>query len=213
MPPELQTHTLLRVAGPEVLQGVAPAWVDGSLLKAPWVVVRRATTSPEGLIPVGVRGNCREQRFGSWISTDAILEHVTPQMLVWRRAWGDVSRRAVIPALAALDIVATIMSKHDLQAHWGPGGSVGFELASGSATASKNSDLDLIVRADGALPDEQARSLSVALSSLAVRADVLLEMPQGAIALSEYARTDCQTGTFVLRTTQGPQLIRGSGEL
>jgi len=208
MPPELQTHTLLRVTGPEALQEVGPPWIVGSLCKAPWVVVRRASRSDNGLIPVGIRGDSREQRFGSWISTEAVLESVTPQMLVSRRAWDEAPRCGVIPALAALDAVAKIMSEHDLDARWGPGGSVGFELASGTATATTNSDLDLVVRTDAALLSEQARSLSAALSSLAVRADVLLEMPRGAIALAEYARTDGRTGTFVLRTTRGPQLIR-----
>jgi phosphoribosyl-dephospho-CoA transferase len=175
-------------------------------------VIRRAAT-PHGLIPVGVRGGSRAQRFASWISTNAILEYVTPQMLVSRRAWGDTARREVVPAFAALDDVVRIMREHHLEGYWGPGGSVGFELASGTVTATLNSDLDLIIRTGSALTGERARSLSAALSSLAVRADVLLEMPQGAIALSEYARMDERPGSFVLRTTRGPRLVGSPAEL
>src|SRR5689334_13499633 len=41
---ELKTHTLLRIRGAGDLAGGAPvpAWVERSLQRAPWVVVRRA---------------------------------------------------------------------------------------------------------------------------------------------------------------------------
>ena len=215
MIPEPQTHTLLRVAGPQALHAAAaaPAWVGDSLRRAPWVVIRRASPV-DALIPIGVRGASREQRFASWLSPRAILEYVTPRMLVSRRAWSVASPRAAdLPALAALDSVARIMREHGLQDCWGPGGSVGFELASSAATATSNSDLDLIVWTDRALTDERARSLHAALGSLAVRTDVLLEMPRGAIALAELFRADGRPGTRVLRTTQGPRLIRNLAEL
>ena len=45
---------------------------------------------------------------------------------------------------------------------WGPGGSVGFEIATGAATATATSDLDLILRQDVRLgPNEATDLLSI----------------------------------------------------
>jgi phosphoribosyl-dephospho-CoA transferase len=177
-------------------------WVARSLLRAPWVVVRR-TQARDSMIPVGVRGESRQQRFAAWVSPAAILECVTPRALAALRAWTSSPRCAEVPALAALDSVEKIMRAHDLESLWGPTGSVGFELACGCRTATVGSDLDLAVQLDRSVSAAHARSLHEALVALPVRSDVLLEMPQGAVALAEYARLP---GSFVLRTPQGPRL-------
>jgi phosphoribosyl-dephospho-CoA transferase len=179
-----------------------PSWVDDSLRRAPWVVVRRAVH--DALIPVGVRGASRAQRFAAWVALVDVLRCVTPQALASERGWRRLPRCTQIPALAELDQVQEIMSAHGLDEAWGPGGSVGFELASGCATANLDSDLDLVLYLDALLPSAVARSLQTALDKLAVRADVLCETPHGAVALTEYARTpDC----FMLRTLEGPRLV------
>ena len=214
MPPESRTpfaaHTLLRIDGAAVLRADTslPAWVCESLERAPWVVVRRASCR-DGLVPVGIRGDSRQQRFAAWVSEDASREQVTPQWLASQRLWVTCARRALAPALAALDTVEKIMHRHGFEGCWGPGGSVGFELASGRSTVNQNSDLDLVVQLERAIPALDARSLLSSLAVLAVRIDVLLEMPQGAVALSEYARA----GGFVLRTAQGPRLVRDIADL
>jgi phosphoribosyl-dephospho-CoA transferase len=101
------------------------------------------------------------------------------------------------------------MLEHGLEDRWGPGGSVGFELASGCATATASSDLDLMLWLGDVIPVAGARSLLEALAGLSVRTDVLLEMPCGAIALAEYARA----AGFMLRTTQGPRMVGNVAEL
>lgn len=210
MRPELSTHTLLKVSGPESLAGVAaevPAWVAESLRNAPWVVVRRAPLV-NGFIPVGVRGSSRHHRYACWLFSAAVVERVTPQALVLKQAWVTAPRRSAIPAIAALEAVSSIMYEYDLGHCWGPGGSVGFELASGCPAATRRSDLDLVVATDIPLSTGPARALLAALQKLPVRADVLLEMPYGAVALSEYTRAPHSTVGLVLRTTQGPKLIR-----
>jgi phosphoribosyl-dephospho-CoA transferase len=206
--PEFKAHTLLRVDGPRVLSDAPPTWVNESLLRAPWLVVRRAQISGE-LIPVGVRGTLRGQRFASWVAADAVLELVTPRTLAHRRAWTliDPVRRRAIPALSVLDGVQEIMAAHRLDGVWGPGGSVGFELASGAAVATASSDLDVGVEVDR--PESFfTSSLAVALATLSVRVDVLLETPDGAISLPEYVNARSESGSFVLRTTEGPRLVR-----
>jgi phosphoribosyl-dephospho-CoA transferase len=141
------THTLLRVSGPEVLFDYVrmPEWVGESLRVSPWVVVRRESVR-DGMIPVGVRGSSRNQRFSSWVSADGILEQISPEALVASKSWLDAPRRHTIPALRALDPVAAIMSDHGFAECWGPGGSVGFELASSQPVATGESDLDVVVR-------------------------------------------------------------------
>jgi phosphoribosyl-dephospho-CoA transferase len=209
---EWAPHTLLRIAGPGALsvaperrdrREVLPEWVCGSLQRAPWMVVRRAQVR-DGLIPVGVRGESRQERFAAWISIRDVLECVTPHALASRHAGTHSPRHAGIPALAALDSVSTIMRAHGFHGVWGPTGSVGFELASGCPTATLESDLDLAVQLDS-LPDlATARLLHRDLSQLPVRTDALLETPQGGASLAEYVR---MPQCFVLRTAAGPRLV------
>jgi phosphoribosyl-dephospho-CoA transferase len=203
MLPEPETHALLRVAhAPLPADGAAmPTWAAAALARAPWVVVRRAR-GHEGLIPVGVRGHGRSERLAAWLHPEAVLECLTPAELASRAGWQDSARRASIPALAALDTVASLMRHHRLT--WGPCGSVGFELATGLATATASSDLDLMVCGDRPLPHAQAAALWAELSQLSVRADVLLEGPAGGLLLEEYARAP---RSLVLRTADGPRLI------
>jgi phosphoribosyl-dephospho-CoA transferase len=206
---EALTHALLRIVGPSALiSDVAPPrWVGESIVRAPWVVVRRARRRRGGgLLPVGVRGPSRAERFAGWLASADVIDCVTPEALARRRAWSVRLRGAPNGfALAeALDAADSILRAHGLASSWGPAGSVAFELASGSATVTEASDLDLVVRAAAWMAPTCATSLYAALSELAVRADVLLETPLAAIALSEYARG----GPHVLaRTVDGPRLV------
>ncbi|MCL2770469.1 MAG: hypothetical protein FWD42_10240, partial [Solirubrobacterales bacterium] len=64
----MQTHSLLRIDCAAALLGASPppGWVTEALLRAPWVVVRRAPLQ-DGLLPVGVRGAVRAARFAAWL--------------------------------------------------------------------------------------------------------------------------------------------------
>ena len=199
------THALLCIAPGQALttEGAVPAWVTEQLARTPWVVVRRAGAA-RGLLPVGVRGRSRAERFAAWLPASAVLECITPTQLAARRAWRHHPRRTEVPALAALEEVAAMMVPANLAAHWGPGGSVAFELASGCPTASAASDLDLIVRLDTVLPAATAGALLAQLRQLPVRADVLLETPRGGVALSEYVRA---SAPYLVRTPEGARLL------
>ena len=204
MRPELSTHTLLRVAGAESLRTSAlPSWAIESLRRGPWVVIRRAELDRRR-IPAGVRGVQRGQRLATCVDFEAVLESVTPRALAASGGWRGSPRSEVIPALAALDAVERVMREHGLARAWGPTGSVGFELASGCASATADSDVDLAVWASQRLAVPLARSLLAALEALAVRIDVLIETPLGAVALTEYARG---RGRVVLRGVSGPRLV------
>lgn len=205
MPPERAPHTLLRIAGTHALitPESLPPWVNASIRRAPWVVIRRAEVRA-GLVPVGVRGENRAERLAAWIDGATILESVTPCELTRRRTWQSLPRQPVVPALSALDAVHDIMSSRGCADAWGPTGSIGFELASGCATATAASDLDLALWTAPLPGIDLARSLLAALESVPVRCDALLETPRGALALAEYAR-GCSR--VLLRTAAGPRLL------
>jgi phosphoribosyl-dephospho-CoA transferase len=210
------THSLIRIAGAQSLSAESeqlPAWVTQSLQRAPWVVVRRAKMRDRH-IPVGIRGTHRQERFPAWVASVQILENATPQQLASRQAWRSANPTDR-PALCILDTVELIMETHGFGAAWGPAGSVGFELVSGCATVTASSDLDLILAMDTPLLSakrdhfrkEKARSLHRALSQLPVRTDVLLEFPEGAVALAEYVSA---SDSLALRTVDGPRLLSSS---
>jgi phosphoribosyl-dephospho-CoA transferase len=200
MPPELSTHTLLRIAAAQVLRFDTPPpdWVSGALRLTPWVVVRRGTPR-DGMIPVGARGALRCERCAAWLRSCDVLEALDPLELA-HRAWRAEQRSAEVPALAALERVEEIMRLASLGLRWGPTGSVGFELATGTATATPESDLDLMVRADQPLERAAAVALHAELGALPVKVDALLETPRGAVALAEYVSTPRRT---LLRTVSG----------
>jgi len=204
-PVRLQTHSLLRIDSvAELLSAtLLPGWVTEALLRAPWVVVRRAPLQ-DGLLPVGVRGAARAARFAAWLPPGRVLDCLTPLQLAARHDWRGHPRSRQFSALAAMAGVGSIMARASLDARWGPSGSVAFELASGCATVTSASDLDLIVQADDRLPPAAARELLEELAQLPARADVLLETPGGGVALREFARARTP---FLARTPEGPRLL------
>jgi phosphoribosyl-dephospho-CoA transferase len=205
----MQTHTLLRLASTAALSAdeELPGWALERLAQVPWVVVRREVARA-GFIPVGVRGPARSERCAAWVPPASVSASVTPLQLAARRGWSAHPRAAALPALRALDAVESIMSAAGLGACWGPAGSVGFELASGSASAGPASDLDVIVQLCGVPARAAAHALHMQLRQLEVRVDVLLEIPEGAIALSEYVAGRVP---LLLRSAQGPRLVTSPG--
>jgi phosphoribosyl-dephospho-CoA transferase len=197
-------HTLLRIDSAAALgwDVDAPDWALQSLRRAPWVVVRRAP-SRQDLLPVGVRGFARNERVAAWLPRTAIRECCTPRALAAARGW--LRLRDVTPAIATLHQAEAILHAHGWSKHWGPGGSAGFELASGQPVTTIDSDLDLVIFADAPYGRTDAVALIDALTSLSVRCDVLMETPYGAVALAEYARGD---DVLMQRTPHGPRLVQ-----
>jgi phosphoribosyl-dephospho-CoA transferase len=201
----VQTHCLLRVdsAGAVSAEAPLPQWVAERLARTPWVVVRRAQRR-DGLLPVGVRGGTRVERFAAWLAPARVVACVTPLQLAARRDWRARAPRGALPALAALAEVESIMAAANLATRWGPAGSVAFELASGCPSVTAASDVDLVLRLDAALPAATAGTLLGQLTQLPARADVLLETPAGGVALAEYARG---RPPYLVRTAHGPRLL------
>jgi phosphoribosyl-dephospho-CoA transferase len=173
-----------------------PAWVHESLERTPWVVVRRARRTPV-VVPVGVRGSRREQRWAAYVASSAVRETVRPEQLTTVPAPRDLP---VFRAVAALEG----MERPHWATAWGPGGSAGFELATGRPAARADSDLDLVVRVPRPVPPGGVAGLLAALAGLPVRVDVQLQSPWGGFAAAEYARG---TGEVLMRTDAGPYLV------
>ena len=207
---EISPHDLLRIRGACDLCSThsSPDWVAASLARVRWAVVRRSLPL-EGMLPVGIRGNSREQRFAAYLPVEAILDRITPEDLAHRGSWRFSRRGGELPALRDLDFVCQIMADFGLQ--WGPTGSVGFEIATGVPTAQMNSDLDLLIRAPSELTVDVCRRLCIRLSEqVAVRTDVLIETGTGAIALDEYVRGGMP---ILLRSSTGPKLVYNPWEI
>lgn len=156
------THDLIRLRAPIKLAGDAPppAWVEVALGQIPWVVVRRGHIR-DGFVPVGVRGATRSHRFPALVAVGGIADRLSPEDLIRALRLIEQKRKDAVPALAALDRVADLLMGRGFR--WGPGGSVGFELATGIATATASSDLDLILRQDDPLAPDRAADLLAAL--------------------------------------------------
>jgi phosphoribosyl-dephospho-CoA transferase len=198
------THDLIRLREPIALtvDAPVPAWVEPALRRAPWVVVRRGHVR-EGMIPVGVRGLARQQRFAAVLAVAEIADRLSPEELTASRYVITRRRKDEVPALAALASVAPILASRGHR--WGPGGSVGFEIATGVATATWSSDLDLIVRQEHRIGLDEAIDLRAALADAAApaRVDVLLETPRGGVSLADLA---AMPGRLLVRAPNGPRL-------
>jgi phosphoribosyl-dephospho-CoA transferase len=200
----IATHDLIRLCEPIALtvDASVPTWVEPALSRAPWVVVRRGHVR-DGMIPVGVRGLARQERFAAVLAVAEIANRLSPEELTESRFVIAPRRKDEAPALAALARVAPILASRGHR--WGPGGSVGFEIATGVATATSSSDLDLILRQDHRLGPDEAIDLRAVLAEAAApaRVDVLLETPRGGVSLADLAAMPAR---LLVRTPDGPRL-------
>jgi phosphoribosyl-dephospho-CoA transferase len=195
-------HDLLELKSPESLHDFhgAPAWVAESLSACPYVVVRRKLAQ-ENVIAVGVRGATREKRWPGFVSPARVKTIVPPSQL---RACATIKpeRLAKIPALRHLLVLEQMWCDLDLQ--WGPGGSVGFELASATPVATPLSDLDIVLFAPISFDHPYAHYLQSCVRQIGERIDVLVETPLCAFSLDEYA--DNPGRPILLRCLDNPRM-------
>jgi phosphoribosyl-dephospho-CoA transferase len=191
-------HDLLRVSA-DGLPIDAPAWAHGALRTVPWVVVRRAA-APVGFVAVGIRGADRSQRYAWLVDERDVQSVVSPEDL---SEVHPLAGRAV-PAMLGLSEARELLRDADFA--WGPTGSVGFELATGIPTATRDSDLDLLVRVDVLSAAALARltTLCQDLGHLGARVDCQVDTHVGAIALAELVSA---SSDVLVRTPSGPRLL------
>jgi phosphoribosyl-dephospho-CoA transferase len=161
----------------------------------PWVVVRRGRIS-DGLIPVGVRGSQRHERCAGFARLSEVLETRRPDQL--RLMLAEGSRRA-LQAFRTLSYLESHLVGLDMT--WGPGGSVGYELASGIPVVRDGSDLDFILFAPKKLDTTEAQDLWRMISSAPGKVDALVETPFCGFSLKEFVTASPRK--ILLRTSDG----------
>jgi phosphoribosyl-dephospho-CoA transferase len=177
-----------------------PSWVLREIRKTSWVVVRRGVVTRDR-IPVGIRGAERSQRWAAFCPPNAIQQTLTPTELLKRfEITKDLQES---PACRALGLLAVdlLWFRHSV---WGPGGSVGFELATGKRTTTPRSDLDIVIYANTYLSRTDAQRLLASTQDLEVEVDIRVETPFCGFSLAEYARPIAES--ILLHTSSGPIL-------
>ncbi|WP_342608369.1 malonate decarboxylase holo-ACP synthase [Vibrio tritonius] len=177
-----------------------PAWFHLKDLITRPVVVRRAPYEADR-IAVGIRGFNRSQRHGSFVNSQAVFRHITPEQLVAKQGWHTQQQTHPLPHWQTLTQIDHIFRSFDLS--WGITGSLAFELATSVETANQQSDIDLRVLAPTPIDKTTACELAKELAALQQRPDVQIETPLGAFALSEWTHT---SGSVMIKSNQGPFL-------
>src|SRR5580704_1013375 len=178
-----RVHHLLEIDAKQfcLVQESLPRWVEEELRRTPFVVVRRGVETDLS-IPVGVRGAARNQRWAAFCDPKFVKRVITPPQLVGCAA---AFRIDAVPAFRSLRILEdrwrTIPYK------WGPGGSVGFELATGSRVATAASDLDIVLYVDSPMTTGEAAQLCLSAGDLPAAVDIRGETPVCGFSLKEYA--------------------------
>jgi phosphoribosyl-dephospho-CoA transferase len=189
-------HDLLWLRNRSALATIKESWVSPFWHPDLPVVVRRDRRE-SGLIPIGVRGERREQRAAGWIAPDDILRVVTPESLADRTLLLASPFTAYAPVSAAIALSETVWPWC-----WGITGSTAFALATQRPTLHAASDLDLLLRAPQPLPRDALQRWQTETDALGCRVDTQVETPSGAFALNEWLRE----GRVLLKTDTGPIL-------
>ncbi|WLS79605.1 malonate decarboxylase holo-ACP synthase [Erwinia pyri] len=192
----LRAHDLLWLASANHLQGELPEWVSSQWRSALPLVVRRDQDAA-GRIPVGIRGLRRDQRAAAWVSADTVRRCVTPESLSESELLLGSPFVSLPPVQAAIQLAQQRWSWQ-----WGITGSVGYALATEVPVMHAGSDLDLVLRCDEAVAENELASWQQFTRQLPCRVDTQVETPQGAFALAEWLRE----GRVMLKTNRGPRL-------
>jgi phosphoribosyl-dephospho-CoA transferase len=197
----MRIHDLLEIDAEQFLQadaGLFP-WVGASVRKTPYVVVRRGLMSEQN-VPVGVRGSKRSERWAGSCCVDGVKRVLTPEGLLGQPI--PRSRSMDVAALRSLPFLAERW--RGLSIPWGPGGSVGFELATGREVVRPQSDLDIVMFAERRMSPGDAKELLDAAQGLPAPVDIRVETPLCGFSLLEYAGRTPEP--ILLRTVAGAVL-------
>jgi phosphoribosyl-dephospho-CoA transferase len=186
------------------LQASAPAWATEVLQRVPFLLVRRGQASGQTL-PVGVPGTARNQRWAAECSPALVKSITTPPQLLNRNV--PMFRADSVPAFGSLLLLKDRWT--GFACSWGSGGSVGFELATGSHVAKPESDFAIVIYADEPITTDEAKPLFALASGLPTAVDIRVETRTCGFSLKEYAsqgpaaillRTPCMVPLVPLMT-------------
>jgi len=172
-------HDLLRIDVTSVLKrnGDLPLWAQSSIQKTPYVVVRRGVNDRFS-IPVGIRGASRSERCAITVSCEQVQSVLTPYEL----QTSENSRLRLKRAQETFGMLKELLRSM----HWGPTGSVGFELASGTQAMNEQSDFDILIQSQW-FSITEANNLMSQLNKTPMTVDPLIQTENGWFLLREYA--------------------------
>lgn len=192
---KLEAHDLLWGMSADALAEDAPLWVKAVLQRGDPVVVRRAITAADQ-VAVGIRGQFRHQRYAAVMPRSTITRQLKPEALT------QVAIHQFKHLAERLQSISSIMK--NFSGCWGYTGSFGFELATGIATVTAQSDIDLLIRTEQPFAKQQAIELLETFQQAGLNVDIQLQLPQGGLALKEWARN---SGKVLLKRPDGAVLI------
>ena len=199
---ELKPHDLVQIRGIDELIFIQPFpdWAVSSLTKSPFVVVRRAEPF-DNCTPIGIRGYNRGQRFGAYLSAKHLLNVITPYSLSDTSNWKALYTGSFPLAIKSLLRIKPILDRSGY--NWGPTGSAGFEVATGSKVLKDSSDLDLVLDMPNRIGLKWANELLQAIQDMAtIVVDIQLNTPIGGMSMKEYINYN----TVLIKTNKGPVL-------
>lgn len=176
-------------------------WIEESLTKAPFVVVRRGKMLGDK-IPVGIRGDSRDKRHGTYLAENNILGVIKPYEIANKRLWTKNEHVKKSRIFEALEVAEKVLNEKKLK--WGPTGSTAFELVSNVITINENSDLDILIKISDYFSVDEAKEINEKLQKVPCKIDIQLEVEKGIISLVEYARGD---NPILLRTNDGGYIL------
>lgn len=195
---EIKVHDIVEFESIESLEKTIrfPEWIKSVPASQNFGVVRRMPIMNH-IVPIGLRGETREQRFGTFIHASKILQVITPESLV--DCIDEFKERIYFSAFKR---IKEEFAK--LQLRWGPTGSVGFELATSITVTTSSSDIDICIYLEQ-IDKELLTEVNTFLETLDKRIDVQVEISSiGAFLLKDFLMHE-NIG-FLLRTPFGPQL-------
>lgn len=195
---EINVHDIVQFATINDIQNHMnpPIWIKNAPAAQNFAVVRRMPIMNK-TIPIGLRGETREERYGAFIHESNIIQVISPTSLVNR-----IDKQNDQSYFSTLNTIREEFEKYKLI--WGPTGSIGFEIATSIGVTTPNSDIDICLYLDQ-INSELLVKVGNFLEGLNRRIDVQVEIPfVGAFLLNDYLKYE-KTG-FIVRTKFGPQL-------
>lgn len=203
---EVNVHDVIRIEGIESIlsENLLPHWAELAIEKNPYVIVRRSH-GVNGMIPVGIRGEERSQRFAAFVPEDKVESVIQPEQFVnselWKEMDGEIYKK--------IYYIKNVLEKECVQ--WGIIGSLSYEMLTKIPCVTKDSDVDLIVRYDSSLTHDRCSRIMAELERLDVKVDVQVEWGGKAFSMAEYV---CHRQEAILfKTKVGPALEKVEGNI
>ncbi|MBH8458696.1 hypothetical protein I8R59_29970, partial [Klebsiella pneumoniae] len=137
----IQAHDIVLFDKHEIERFPLPEWVV--LTEKMFGTVRRASTDHAEILPIGLRGPARNQRWATEISKHAVKQVIHPWDIIEQESYRQ-EKIMDYPVYQQFHAARNILSG----CKWGIGGSLGFELSTGIPAVKETSDFDLLLYAD-----------------------------------------------------------------